>query len=360
MEEEKLFRRTLAAAAAALMLSASAATADDFYEGQTINVIINLGAGGSTGVMAQLFSQYWSKYIPGNPQFIVTPVEGGAQLQGITQVRNARPDGLTVGWVSWSAATRQVGPASQHVDWGAFDIIAGMGAQGLAYMRNDVPPGIERPEDILNAEGVQIGGYRPGSYLDLLARMSLDILGVEYGYTTGFGGGASIIAALQRNEVNFAAAPAANYFGNIDSNVVEEGIGLPLWYYAFSGEDGEPVADPAFGDIRAFHEVAESATGEAPSGPLWEAMQWLNDGSAGVTWLVAAPRGVDEERLQILREAFFKAAEDPEFLEAVERIAGLVPPVVDTEAMERIIENLGNVDDEIVTILQDYISSGAQ
>lgn len=353
-------RMILATAALALGLSMPAAQAEDFYEGETVNIIINLGAGGSTGVMAQLFSQYWSKHIPGNPQFIVTPVEGGGQLRGITQVRNSRPDGLTIGWVSWSAPTRQIGPASQQVDWSEFAVIAGMGAQGLAYMREDVPPGIEKPEDILKAEGVQIGGYRPGSYLDLLARMSLDILGVDYGYTTGFGGGAKIMAALQRNEVNFAAAPAANYFGSIEANVVEEGIGLPLWYYPFTGEDGELAEDPAFGDIRPFHEVVESATGKPPSGPLWEALRWLNDGAAGVTWLIATPQGVEEEKLAILRESFFEAAKDPGFLEEVKKIAGLVPPVVSTEGMERVIEGLDKVDPEIVTILQDYIETGSK
>lgn len=352
-----MLKRVLAAGAALAFMAAPAQSQESF-EGQTINIVINLGAGGATGIMAQIFSNYWARYIPGNPTFIVTPVEGGAQMRGITQVQNARPDGLTLGWLSWSASTRQIGPAEQQIDWNQFEIIGGLGAQGMAYMRSDVPPGIEKPEDVVNAEGVQIGGYRPGSYLDMLARMSLDILGVEHGYTTGFGGGAQIMAALQREEVNFAAAPAANYFGNIDQNIVEEGIGLALWYYPFTGPDGELQEDPAFGDIRPFHEVVEAATGELPSGPVWDAMTWLNDGSAGVTWFVGTPKGVDPERLEILREGFYQAFEDPGFQEEAKRIAGLLPPLTDVEGMERIISELDNVDPEVISTLQHYLESG--
>src|SRR5690606_29842349 len=104
----------------------------------------------------------------------------------------------------------------------------------------------------------------------------LDILGVEHNYVTGFGGGAPILAAIERGEANLAATPAANYFGSIDKNFVDRGLGLPLWYYALTGEDGEIQLDPeTFGDIRPFHEVVESATGSPPSGPVWEAMKWL-------------------------------------------------------------------------------------
>jgi len=349
------------ALAAMLMLPMQAAQAQDAYEGQTVNIIINLGAGGSTGLLAQLFSQYWSKYIPGNPTFIVTPVEGGGQLKGIMQAQRAKPDGLTIGWVSWSAATRAIGPVEQQVDWKQFDTIAGMGAPAMAYMRNDLKPGIEKPEDIVKAEGVAIGGYRPGSYLDLLVRMSLDILGVKHNYVTGFGGGAPILAAIERGEANMTATPAANYFGSIDRNFVDPGRGLPLWYYPFTGENGELQADPAtFGDIRPFHEVVESATGSAPSGPVWEAMKWLNDGSAGVTILIATPKGVEPEKLDILRKSFVEASKDPAYLEQVRKIAGLEPPIITPQGMQRVIDGLSNTDPQIIETLTEYMESGGR
>jgi len=355
-----MFKKFVAAAIVSA-LSVTAAHADDYYKDKTVTIIINLGAGGSTGVIAQLFSRYWSKYIPGNPQFVVKPVTGGEQLKGIRFVKTARPDGLTVGWLSWSAATRRIGPPDQQVNWSDFDIIAGVGAQAMAYMRKDVAPGIAKPEDITKTTGgVKIGGYSPRSFLDLEARMSLDLLGVKYNYTTGFRGGAKIVAALQRNEINFHNVPAANYFGSIDKNVVETGIGLPLWYYASSDEHGNAILNPAFGDIRPFREVVKAATGKAPSGPVWNAMQWLNNGSAGVTWLVGAPAGVDDAKVAILRDAFKKASQDPEYLAEIKKIAGLVPPIEGPESMKKIIAALADADPKIVSTLQQYMASASK
>lgn len=356
-----MFKRILAATAALAMSAAGATAQDDFYDGKDVTIIINLSAGGSTGVMAQLFSRHWSKHIPGNPNFVVQPVTGGGQMQGIIQAQRARPDGLTLGWVSWSASTRELGPPEQQIDWANFDAIAGMGAQAMAYMRRDVGSGVETAEDIVDVEGVRIGGYRPGSYLDLIARLSLDMLGVEHGYTTGFGGGSNITAAMQREEINLHVTPAANYFSGLEENIVETGIGLPLWYYPLTGADGMPVVEPeVFGDIRPFNEVHESIMGEAPSGPLWDALKWLNEGSAGTTWFIAAPAGLPEDRLQMLRESFIATTQDPEYLAEVEEVTGLVPTPSSHEQLEALIADLDNVDPQVVETLQGYIESGTQ
>ena len=262
--------KILAGATALGLLAATTITpaaAEDRYAGETIRIVINLGAGGSTGVMAQLFANHWQQHIPGTPNFIVQPVTGGAQMAGIIEARNARPDGLTLAWVSWSGPTRAIGPAAQNVDWSAFDVIAGMGVPTMAYMRNDVGGGVTGPQDLVGLEGLRLGGYRPGSYLDLIGRMSLDLLGVDYAYTTGFGDGSSIVAALQRDEVNIHVTPAGNYFGGIEDNVVNAGIGVPLWYYELAGADGNPVGLEGFGDMPSFRAVAEEITGAPPSGP---------------------------------------------------------------------------------------------
>ncbi|WP_275569723.1 hypothetical protein [Psychromarinibacter sediminicola] len=352
-------KQLIAATSAALALAGPAAAQQD-YEGETVRVIINLSAGGSTGVMAQNFANHWKEHIAGNPDFVIQPVTGGGQMKGIIEARNARPDGLTVAWVAWSGPTRAIGPASQNVDWSEFDVIAGMGVPSMAYGRRDIGDGISSAADLAGAEGVHIGGYRPGSYLDLTARMSLDILGIEYGYTTGFRGGSNIVAALQRDEVNFHVTPAANYFGGIEANVVEEGTGLPLWYYPLTDADGTIVAEDSFGDIPTFTEVAEEITGEAPSGPAWDAVQWLNEGMAGVTWFIGVPAGTDPETLELLRTSFEETYNDPAFREEARKVSGMAPTYTPAADMEALIASLRDIDAEISQTVLDYIESGTQ
>ena len=355
-----MLRTFIAAGVAACALGASSAAAQDRYDGETVRIIINLGAGGSTGVMAQLFANHWAEHIPGNPDFVVQPVTGGAQMKGIIEARNARPDGLTAAWVAWSGPTRAIGPASQRIDWSDFEVIAGLGVPSMAYMRNDVGGGVSGPADLVGLEGIRIGGYRPGSYLDLTARMSLDLLGVDYGYTTGFGGGSNIVGALQRGEVNLHVTPAANYFGGIEDNVVGAGMGLPLWYYELPGPDGEPVASDEFEGMPSFREVAEEITGAPPSGELWEAIQWLNEGMAGVTWFVGVPAGVDAETVELLRESFAETVRDPDFRAEAAETTGIVPVYTPPEAMETLIGDLENVDPALGELVTGYIESGTQ
>lgn len=355
-----MLKHTLLVGAAALGLGLAPVQAQDRYQGQTIRIIINLGAGGSTGVMAQLFANHWKRYIPGNPEIIVQPVTGGAQMAGIVAAQNARPDGLTIGWVAWSGPTRAIGPAEQNVDWGQFDVIAGMGVPSMAYMRNDVGAGVSGASDLVGLEGIQIGGYRPGSYLDLKARLSLDMLGIDYGYTTGFGDGSNIVAALQRNEVNFHVTPAGNYFGGIEDNVVNAGIGVPLWYYELPGADGTPMAAEEFAGIPSFREVVEDLTGAPPSGVLNDTLEWLNVGMAGTTWFIGVPRGVDPAVVALLRSSFDQTYNDPDFRAEAAAITGIVPSYSAYPAMQTMISELRNVDPAIAETVERYIETGTR
>lgn len=351
-----MYKNLVAAGALVVGLGLATAQAAETYEDETVKIIINLGAGGSTGVMAQLFANHWKNHIPGNPDFVVQPVTGGAQMKGIAAARGARPDGLTLGWVAWSGPTRAIGPAGQNVDWSDFDVIAGLGVPSMAYMRKDVGDGVSSAADLKDLAGVRIGGYRPGSYLDLTARMSLDLLGLDHDYTTGFRGGSKIVAALQRDEVNFHVTPAANYFGSIKENVVDAGTGVPLWYYELDGSNTGEL----FGDVPSFRQVAEDLTGAAPSGPVWEAMQWLNEGMAGVTWFVGLPAGADPETVKLLRESFAATLNDPAFREEAAAVSGVVPAYTSPEDMETLIGELKNVDPDLAKTVTDYISSGTQ
>ena len=71
-------RRTLLLRAAALgvaaMLSVPPAAADDvadFYKGKTASLYLGYPPSGAYDIYARLIARYLTKYVPGNPQFIV-------------------------------------------------------------------------------------------------------------------------------------------------------------------------------------------------------------------------------------------------------------------------------------------------
>ena len=53
-----------------------AAEKPPFYQGKTLNFVINFGAGGPTDIESRIFARHLSKHIPGNPNVTVQNMGG--------------------------------------------------------------------------------------------------------------------------------------------------------------------------------------------------------------------------------------------------------------------------------------------
>lgn len=91
------------ALAAALALAASGCgddaggdTPEDFYDGQTVEILVPFGPGGSSDLLARFLGPFLSDHLPGNPTVQVINVEGnGDHRVGANQYADGDPDGLT-------------------------------------------------------------------------------------------------------------------------------------------------------------------------------------------------------------------------------------------------------------------------
>jgi tripartite-type tricarboxylate transporter receptor subunit TctC len=93
----RTFMAAVAATFCAVVVSTSA-SADDFYKGNTIKIIVSSAAGGSYDANARVLAAHWSRNIPGNPAVIVQFMPGANGLIATNHVYNLAPkDGLTVG-----------------------------------------------------------------------------------------------------------------------------------------------------------------------------------------------------------------------------------------------------------------------
>ena len=90
-----------------------------FYEGKTVRIIVGFSAGAAYDVWARLMAQHWSKFIPGNPSFVVQNMTGGGSLIAANHVYNvAKPDGLTLGFVAPGLYMEQLaGRKEVQHDW---------------------------------------------------------------------------------------------------------------------------------------------------------------------------------------------------------------------------------------------------
>lgn len=321
-------RTSLLALAMGLACAAPASAQSNFYAGKTIKMILNIGAGGATGIQARLFADYWKKHMPGNPDIIIEPDPGGAMMKGVFQVEKAsRPDGLTVGWLVGVGGVSLLGPKATRISPAPFKgtVIAGIGSNLVVYARKGVGSGIKSPTDITKVGEVKLGGLRPTSPNDLVGRFSLQALGVKYDYVLGYKGGADVNAALLRKEVDVAVTPAASYLTRINRNTVKAGLGVPLWYFAVTGANGKIIHNEALekAGVKPFREVYRAIKGKAPSGKAWKALQWIVNSQ--ISWLVVAVPGTPQSRLKTLREGFWKTVADPAYRASVTKRTGLMP-----------------------------------
>src|SRR5512144_867356 len=86
-------------AAAALWLTLVApASAQDFYKGKSIRLIVGASAGGGYDTYSRTIARHMGKHVPGNPTFVVENMPGAGFLISANYMYNvAKPDGLTIG-----------------------------------------------------------------------------------------------------------------------------------------------------------------------------------------------------------------------------------------------------------------------
>ncbi|MGE0653632.1 MAG: hypothetical protein AB7P12_18095, partial [Alphaproteobacteria bacterium] len=77
---------------------AMAQSAEDFYKGKTMTVLVGAPAGGGYSLAAQIISRHLGKHIPGNPDFQPNFMAGGGGGKAANYLYNAAPkDGSWIG-----------------------------------------------------------------------------------------------------------------------------------------------------------------------------------------------------------------------------------------------------------------------
>jgi tripartite-type tricarboxylate transporter receptor subunit TctC len=362
MTETDLWPGGRVAAAAALLLAATSlpATAQVIdLEGKTVTIVHNASPGGATGLGSQLAADAWTKTMAGNPTMVVQSVQGGALTKGINQVLNARPDGLTIGWLAWQGSTRILDPEPLQIPFEDFGLIAGVGAGNFfLHVRTDVGDGIETREEVAELDSLSFGGFSPKSAASMQTAGALDMLGVDWNFVSGFGGDGPLRAAQARGEIEAYPATAVIYKRDLRDGPIAEGETLGAWHYSWPTEDNSAMTpDPSYdGEVPTFAEYYEQVRGEAPSGPIWEMIQFHGNVSNKVNWIIVAPPGTPEEHVEMLRESFREATSTPEYLEAATQLYGAEPNIEYAEEIIQIVDDVQNTSEELKDIMREYIS----
>jgi putative tricarboxylic transport membrane protein len=317
---------TFAAICAAVSLGATAAAAQQpYYKGKRLTVLINFAAGGPADIESRIFAKHLVKHIDGAPNLVIQNMDGAGGLIGAQYLGEvAAKDGTALGALTGAAWIYASDPARWRVDFRKYEFIARSPSTTIHFVRKDVAPGLNTPEDIVKAQGLIGGGLSADTSKDLRMRLGLDMLGVPHQYVTGYRSSPPARLALQRGEIHMFAESPPSYRSVVVPQLVTTGIAIPVWY----DEVADPPAPTRQLDgltIPSFPQLHKKIKGTMPSGEYWEAYRTLYEMSNALLRLVALPPGAPREAIDALRRAVTRLAHDQEFAAEAMKVVEFVP-----------------------------------
>jgi tripartite-type tricarboxylate transporter receptor subunit TctC len=281
---------------------AAAQEAKPFYEGKTIQLLVSSGPGATTDISARLVARYLGKHIPGSPGIIVQNMPGGGGLVGANYLYNvAKPDGLTILAVSRANYLDQmVGRPEVKADFRKFNWIGSFNkAPMMVACRTDTP--------FKSIAAIRVAKIPPrfgqsgtGSISYVFGSLIEKILDLKIKNVTGFQSGRETDLGLERGEVDCRATSDITVIRAPWNRWVKENF---VTFVLQQGPEKSALLPPT-------PTVAELAPPE--SKPLVDLMDIML-AYTEFDRPFAAPPGLANERLQILRESFARMLKDGEF-----------------------------------------------
>lgn len=271
-----------AAPASSTSSSLSEATKTDNFPTKVITDIVPTSAGGSTDLYQRLIGTFIEKYL--GQGFVVENKTGGAQVIGVTAIRDAAPDGYTIG-VGWGASFA-MRPYLLDVPYKMddFTFICGVLEQkSCIIVRGDSEWNtLEDLTNAMKAKTLNYGAGAAGSYQYAWASYMMHQLDVSANMIP-HNGDADAIVALQGGAVDWVCCETTSAVSALKSGDVKMLTALSV------------DRDPTYPDIPSFGELGYEAD--------------LNHSMS-----IVCPAGVPADRVEALRAAIEKTLKDPDFL----------------------------------------------
>jgi tripartite-type tricarboxylate transporter receptor subunit TctC len=282
------------------------AQGEPYYKDKTVRIIVGLTPGGFYDRWARLLARYMPLYIPGNPNFIVQNMPGAGSMIATNHVYGvAKPDGLTLGMPNYGIYLDQLaGRKEVRFDVTKLHFIGSPEKSDIVlYARADAP--FRTVQDIRKlAEPPKCGATGTAGADYLIARVLEDTLGIKFNSILGYAGGSEIDIAVEKGEVVCRGMTIAPHFGR-----------EPFDTWHKKGFDRHILQtaekrDSRIGEVPTIYEIFEKENTPDESRRVADVI--LRGGDFGRPMFVTP--GTPADRVNILRQAYVKAMNNPELL----------------------------------------------
>jgi tripartite-type tricarboxylate transporter receptor subunit TctC len=327
-----------------------------FYQGKTLNIVINFAAGGPTDIESRIFAKHLSRHIPGNPTITIQNMGGGGGLIAVNYIGEvAKADGYTAAYLTGALFQHQIKDPALRVDIGKFGFITGVHGVTVSYIRADVPPGMKKPADFVKAQKFRAAGLGVSSSKDVRFRLSFDLLGLKYDYVTGYNNSSDARLAVQRGEAQYHDETLPSYRTQVEPQMVKTGMVVPIYYTDLVAPSGEILVSRDVPELLPFTYYYKEIFGKPPSGIKYEALKAANMSSTNMTRMVLLPPKAPPETVAILRKAFDALSRDQDFLQDAIGAMRFQPRFEVGEAGEKLFKQASAASPEVVNFLRKYI-----
>jgi tripartite-type tricarboxylate transporter receptor subunit TctC len=338
-------RKSFSLLATALMSSlvlATGATADDFYKGKTIRIVVGFSAGGGFDTYARAIARHMAKHIPGEPAIVVENMTGAGSLIAANHVyKVAKPDGLTIGHFIGGLFLGQVlGQKGIEFDARKFEFIGAPITDHVVCAMTKASGMTSVEKWMASKTPVKMGGIAPGtSTPDNATRIFKVALGLPIQLVTGYKGTADVRLAAESGEI------AGGCWGWDSVSVT--------WRKALDSGDVVVVLQanrrthPDLPQVPQAIKLAKSDEGR----------KMIDVGvhsDSDIVRTYTLPPGTPKDRVQLLRKAFDSTLKDSEFLADAKKSRLNVDPV-GPEAIEKDIANLFKLDPSLISKFKEIL-----
>lgn len=283
------------------------ASADDFYRGKQIRLLVGTDVGGAYDTYARALARHMGKHIPGEPTFVVQNMPAVAGLKLTNYIFSGAPsDGTVFAGVPNAIPTATLtNPKEAQFDPNKLAWIGSATKElYVGYVWHMSP--VQSMEDAKTKE-VIMGGIAVGSFSTDVGILAADYFGLKIRTITGYKSSPEVQLAVEKGEVHGVMGTAYSALRIGRAGWLADKKIKVIVQYGFKRH-------PLYPDVPLYMDFAKT---DAQRQALVFELGNLVHGKP-----YFAPPDIPADRLVILRRAFDATMKDPEFLADITKQGG--------------------------------------
>ncbi len=290
-------------------VAARAQSADDYYRGRTIQLIIGTGEGGGYDLSARLVAQFMPEFIPGHPTIVPRNMPGAGSIAAAEYVYSVAPrDGTVMSIVQPTFLLEKITDRSRKYEPDNFGWVGRVDQSVVMGVVWRTSPA-QTVQDATRTQVVIAANGAAGTSATIPWALN-KMLGTKYKVVLGYNSSAQMGLALEKGEADALGSTSWDYLETKRD-----------WF-----ADGKATI-PYVIALERFKKLPDTPTVlELVSDPRDRNALKLIASTSTVGRAFMTTPGVPPERLEILRKAFDAMTADPAFrAEAEKRRLGVDP-----------------------------------